>query len=257
MREDMYKVIVERPRHWKSNDERAARRRDDFESPMHLGMRVGYGHRALNENLAPLRRYLLAQLGRPWSLVFSEICAHIDRRNTVQQHIHQHIGQFIAVDVEVRHGRLIDLTDRHVSSFDRGTMPQELYVDPVSGLIRRNPAFRARYRQKREQQKRELAESQARRRVLDEFTQLLLLDGHWFEVTLEPLPEARIEHLVVKGKRVTRVVRESRYDVVRRQHTARNWDEGRERHALYGKLHLYAARKRQLSRRELTAHGLR
>jgi hypothetical protein len=29
-------------------------------------MRAGYGYRSLNENLAPLRRYLRAQLGRPW-----------------------------------------------------------------------------------------------------------------------------------------------------------------------------------------------
>ena len=58
---------------------------------MRLGMRAGYGYRGLNENLAPLRRYLHAQIGRPWNKVFSEICAGIDRRNTVQQHIHQHI----------------------------------------------------------------------------------------------------------------------------------------------------------------------
>jgi len=41
------------------------------------------------------------QLGRPWNKVFSEICAGIDRRNTVQQHIHQHIRDFIAIEVGV------------------------------------------------------------------------------------------------------------------------------------------------------------
>ena len=50
-----------------------------------------------------------AQIGRPWNKVFSEICAGIDRRNTVQQHIHQHIRDFIAIDVGVRNGRLVDL----------------------------------------------------------------------------------------------------------------------------------------------------
>jgi hypothetical protein len=75
MREDMYKVIVERPRRGKEGDATAARLRKDFDGTMRLGMRVGYGYRSLNENLAPLRRYLHAQIGRPWNKVFSEICA--------------------------------------------------------------------------------------------------------------------------------------------------------------------------------------
>jgi hypothetical protein len=75
MREDMYKVIVERPRRGKSGDATAARLRREFDGPIRLGMRAGYGHRSLNENLAPLRRYLHAQIGRPWNRVFSEICA--------------------------------------------------------------------------------------------------------------------------------------------------------------------------------------
>jgi len=100
MRKDMYKVIVERPRRGKDGDANAARLRNDFVGPMRLGMRAGYGYRALNENLAPLRRYLHAQIGRPWNKVFGEICAGIDRRNTVQQHIHRHIRDFIAIDVE-------------------------------------------------------------------------------------------------------------------------------------------------------------
>jgi hypothetical protein len=63
-REDMNKVIVERPRRGKYGDDRAAKRRNDFEGPVFLGMRAGYGYRSLNENLAPLRRYLRAQVGK-------------------------------------------------------------------------------------------------------------------------------------------------------------------------------------------------
>jgi hypothetical protein len=49
MREDMAKVIVERPRKYKGNDAAAVRRRDDFDSPQFLGIRAGYGH--ANERL--------------------------------------------------------------------------------------------------------------------------------------------------------------------------------------------------------------
>src|SRR6185437_7346824 len=83
MRSDMYKVIVERPRSGKRTRPAALRLRNDLDGPMRLGMRACYDYLDLNENLQPLRRYLRAQLGRPWDKVYSEICARIDRRNTV------------------------------------------------------------------------------------------------------------------------------------------------------------------------------
>jgi hypothetical protein len=66
MREDMYKVIVERPRrgggvqgdgrNWRNSRDRGA----------HLGMQRGYASRKwLNENLAPLKRWLHKQVHRP------------------------------------------------------------------------------------------------------------------------------------------------------------------------------------------------
>jgi hypothetical protein len=61
MREDMYKVILERPRRTKDNALKAARLRDDRDGPMRLGMRAGYGRPDLNENPSPLRRSLCVQ----------------------------------------------------------------------------------------------------------------------------------------------------------------------------------------------------
>jgi hypothetical protein len=141
MREDMYKVIVERPRRGKYGYAGAARLRNDIDGPMRLGMRAGYGYRALNENLAPLRRFLHAQIGRPWNKVFSEICAGIDRRNTVQQHIHQHISDFTAIDVDVRNGRLVDLAaDRRFLWNDDGIrdLPALLF-GPILQCSEQNP----------------------------------------------------------------------------------------------------------------------
>ena len=109
MRIDMYKVIVERPRHQKGNYSLAARWRNDLEGPRQLGMRAGYGGPYLNENLNPLRRFLLAQVGRPWNKVYSEISAGIDRRNTVQQHIFAHLDDMIATQVEWHAGSWLDM----------------------------------------------------------------------------------------------------------------------------------------------------
>src|SRR5262249_33610232 len=62
MREDISKVVVERPREHKSGDANAKRRRNDFDGPQFLGIRAGYGYRHLNENLSPCG----GTCGRSW-----------------------------------------------------------------------------------------------------------------------------------------------------------------------------------------------
>jgi len=258
MREDMYKVIVERPRRGKEGDATAARLREDFDGPMRLGMRAGYGYRSLNENLAPLRRYLHAQIGRPWDNVFCEICAGIDRRNTVQQHIHQHIRDFIAIDVDVREGQLIDLATRWGFRGRGPGISQGLYVDPRTGLIRPNKNYRPWRRSIAEHRRREQAEVAARRRKVDERTYLLLLNEIWFSVEVDVLPEERLVDKVIDDKLHRQMRAESRYDVVLRKNVSRTARaESRQREYLYGSNDLYAVSKRQISTQEIKAHCLR
>lgn len=96
MRDDMYKVIVERPRRGGITTHGSRRYRNQEDRPTKLGMRRGHASRKwLNENLAPLKRWLAAQAGRPWDGVYSDLCANIDRRNTVQAHIFAHIDGFV------------------------------------------------------------------------------------------------------------------------------------------------------------------
>ena len=240
MRADMFKVIVERPRHrWKSGDGGARRLRNDIDGPAWLRTRAGYGDRGLNENLAPLRRYLRAQVGRPWSKVFGEISANIDRRNTVQQHIYEHIDGFIASQVELRDGQLVDLKQRWRFPAGGAGITQELYVDPRTGLVRINDRYRAWKSPFVEQRERQQAEIAKRRRVVDEHTLLLLLDDIWYRVGVEALSA------------------ESHYDVVLHHKVSRaKPDNRRQCEHLYGSATLYAVSKQQLSRRELKAHGL-
>jgi hypothetical protein len=255
MREDMYKVIVERPRRWKDG---TARLRDDFNGPTRLRARAGYGYRSLNENLAPLRRYLRAQVGRPWDKVFSEICANIDRRNTVQQHIHQHIRDFIAIDVGIRDGQRVDLTNRWRFLPSGSGICQELYVDPGSGLVRLNKDYNSWRQSAAKRRQREQAEIAARRRTLDGRTLLLLLDDVWFRVEVDVLPDNQHIEKVVDGKMRWCVIAETRYDVVLRRIVSRAMsDELRRCKRLYGSVNMYAVSKRQISTREINAHRLR
>ena len=258
MREDMYKVIVERPRRGKYGDANAKRLRNDRSGPMHLGTRAGYGSRNLNENLAPLRRYLHAQIGRPWNKVFGEICAGIDRRNTVQQHIHQHIADFIAINVEVHDGQLVDLANRWKFLRTHSGLSQELYVDPRSGLIRRNNSYRSWRHRTAERRRREQSEIAARRRIVDKRTVFLLLDDVWYRVEVDTLPQTCVVYHVIDGKSRRQVVTETRYDVVLRRNVSRAVDADVQRcKYLYGSGDFYAVSKRQLSTREIKAHQVR
>ena len=258
MREDMYKVIVERPRRRKDGDANAKRLRSDWDGPMRLGTRAGYGYRSLNENLAPLRRYLHAQIGRPWNKVFSEISAGIDRRNTVQQHIHQHIRDFIAVNVEVRGGHLVNLADRWGFLRTDLGISQELYVDPRTGLIRRNKDYCSWRRHAAERRRRERTEIAARRRIVDERSVLLLLDDVWYLVEVAMMPQTRVVQNITDGKPRRQTTAEPRYDAVLRRNVSRVVDgDLRECNHLYGSSDLYAVSKRQLSKREIKAHLLR
>jgi hypothetical protein len=204
------------------------------------------------------RRYLHAQIGRPWNKVFSEICAGIDRRNTVQQHIHQHIRDFIAVDVDVREGRLVDLSGRWGFLRRDSGISQELYVDPRTGLIRPNKGYNSWRHGAGERRRREQVEIETRRRIVDERTFLLLLGDVWFCVEVDVLPKERFAENAVDSKPHKHVIAEPRYDVVLRRNISRamRTDLQQCKH-LYGSGDLYAVRKRQLSTREIKAHRLR
>ena len=138
MRDDMAKVIVERPR-IKPRKTPKGRKRPLEDLPAREGMRRGHELRGdtkdLNENLAPLRRYLEKQVGRPWDKVYSEISAHLRADNIVQQHVRHHIKDFVAV--KPRRG----LSDWRSSSRG-GLWWQKLYVHPRTGLLCRTDKLR-------------------------------------------------------------------------------------------------------------------
>lgn len=107
MRKDMPKVIVERPRRgaWTSSKSRSKEARatiDEDNHPKRSSMKPrGEGYRKeLNENLAPLQRYLDAHVGRPWDKVYSDMRKHLSPKNAVQMHIMQHIAHMVYTDAK-------------------------------------------------------------------------------------------------------------------------------------------------------------
>ena len=163
MREDMGKVLVERPRlgGWRfcSRPAKGYRKRvqkclDAGDSPpAREGMKLRHGHRTkhFNEHLAPLRRFLDANVGRPWNKVYSEICQHVDRGNVVQKHILTHLFDYVVVHTVLIDGEPCRSHAR--SGWDGHGYGQPLrtshsyhqwYVCPKSGLLKKSRYIRDR-----------------------------------------------------------------------------------------------------------------
>ena len=145
MRKDMFKVIVERPRRGARFRVNRSRLTGDEALPSRVGMKrfrkINHTDtKELNENLAPLKRFLMKQVGRPWNKVYSEICEHLDANNTVKQHVRDHLKDFIVTKVAIgRDGAWMNGND-HPGWRGASHMcwHQALYVDPYDGLIKRS-----------------------------------------------------------------------------------------------------------------------
>lgn len=193
MRKDMAKLIVERPRRdhgggWARRGRSSAVTDDDGEPVRAVkAVRAPVGRvpktKSLNENLAPLKRYLESNIDRPWDRVFSEISAHLKPTSTVQQHVRDHLDDFVAVKTRMVKGVVMTLSrwgGEHPIAQDW----RPFYVHPRTGLLKRNTK-RVTFVQARTAQR--AAEGNAflkRARVIDAKTQLHLFDGVWWEVKL-------------------------------------------------------------------------
>src|SRR5580698_7836686 len=109
MRSDMFEVIIERPR-WNGGrgshgKGRRAEPRRQHDAPLWEPVSLGRGTKSLNENLAPLRRFLERRVGRPWDAVRGEICALITPRSAVQKHVLDHVKQMVEENAVLIDGR--------------------------------------------------------------------------------------------------------------------------------------------------------
>jgi hypothetical protein len=139
MRNDMHKVIVERPRPRSGYSSRKGdplRKIAPDELPARESMKVRHSDRRhFNENLSPLRRWLVRQVGRPWNSVYSDACKVIKPTSTVKNHVKIHLLEFVHRGVAILDG--VPCTTR--CSFDHGRSELfngDLYVHPATGLLR-------------------------------------------------------------------------------------------------------------------------
>ncbi len=205
MREDMFKVIVERPRWGSRHGVRSKLRYDKVPDRKHAtGRRMvleseGWT-KCLNENLAPLKRYLNKQVGRPWNKVYSEISEHLDTGSTVKQHVRDHLTDFILTDVTVARDGSFMASNHWGRPMPPDQWWAKLYVDPKDGLIKRTDKLCRKlglrhYRDKLREDRKRRAQSERIEtlRPLTETRFLVKLKGCWFRVDTDHVPVDRFD----------------------------------------------------------------
>ena len=244
MRKDMSKVIVERPRagrSWVRKSGRTSAVVDDDGEPLRTakgaareGARKTRKTKSLNENLNPLKRYLATNVGRPWNKVYAEISEHLKPTSTVQQHVRDHLADFVAAKTRsekgvlmanTRWGRLMPLSDCH----------HLYYVHPRTGLLRKNAGRVTFAEARRRAEAAHAAERAKRMRVIDAKTQLHLFDGAWWEAKLAKTGPLGADVDVVRRAKLSTLAPE----------------------VLYGRHGFHACAKRQLSKAEMKRLKLR
>jgi hypothetical protein len=238
MRDDMFEVIIERPRHAsRARFPRKLRRRDAVATrhdPERLGFVAGIGltDKSLNENLAPLRRYLERQVNRSWDKVWSEICAKLRPSSTVQQHVRDHISDFVAIKTFMKDGLVWAAGDHRFYGRPHPLKQSraKLFVDPRSRLLRRNKDYQARW-----QFKAKVQERAQRMRGVSPTLQIHRFGKHGcWEVVLTP---TKLDRYQIKRSGLDVIVQSGFSELTP--------------HDLYGRDGVYAIAKRQLSKREI------
>jgi hypothetical protein len=209
MRSDMNKVIVERPRllrgDWLGGGRESGFRQflqDETRAPK-IGMRAGHQNRKwLNENLAPLRRFLESSAGRPWDKVLSELRAGIDVRNTVQAHILEHVEDFVKTDVRLR--MIVDARGRERGCVFEARLRWSgewedvrlgyapLFVDPRTGILRATQSRHHRAEAERAREKTNAEEAFAHTRTLADGRLARSFEGVWYAIETAPIPGEKL-----------------------------------------------------------------
>jgi hypothetical protein len=106
--------------------------------PSKQGVRQRYNGsdlRELNENLAPLKRFLRKQVGRPWNKVYSEISERLRSTSAVQQHVRDHVWDYVERHATIAEDGRVYGSPRFLRWSPLPLRAGDLYVHPATGLL--------------------------------------------------------------------------------------------------------------------------
>lgn len=206
MRNDMAKVVTEKPRRGSRNksekfggrlskDHVSREQEDDSERGGFIpwSRHRNTDSKEFSDLLGPLHKYLRKQVGRPWNHVYSELSQHLDRRSLSGLHIWGHVKGDVEIDCWMG-------VSGTVYSNRYSYKVSGLYVHPITGLLCYTRQVRPRYRPPVDPDVCKLTEN----------TELHRFDGIWYHVTYTKQAFTRMNH---KGE----IVEDWLYRTVKKQ----------------------------------------
>lgn len=210
MRNDLNKVLTERPRVGHKDKHKSVRKKykdtfdiNDEDGPLGgiEGMKKPYHDRKTPSDLwSCLRRWMGKQVGRPWNDVFSECCRDLSESDDMRAHFMAHVR--IEVDEKLAihtNGRLYRPRGPESLSYsftweDPDEIPgcnKRFYVDPRDGILKKSPERRWRgWKPKVEQPEHGW--------LMPDGVNIKYIEGIWYAVSMtvrvESYPYRRYDH---------------------------------------------------------------
>lgn len=145
MREDMSRVVTERPRRGgdggKSIPAKGYKKRQKKtpldEQPRREKITAPYGWdtKEFSDLIGPLRGYLNKQVGRPWDKIWSEVCANLRITSVSQSHIRDHVEMEVEKNVVMVGKVPYPSSNRRWARDGYPLSGDQLYVNPNTGLL--------------------------------------------------------------------------------------------------------------------------
>lgn len=176
MRDDMTKIFHEPGRNGGGQSGRGSKRtRRAIADGVTFEPMRRHHDRERSSSYAPLRHYLITQVGRPWNEVFSDI-SHCTRSNGLSaQEVREALTDMVEKTVQLIDGAPHDIEGRPIIA--RGWSP--VWVHPETGILMRSP---------QQPRRRYVYTPRFEQIAIDASTKLVKVNGLWFVVSFAPLP---------------------------------------------------------------------
>lgn len=264
MRQDIYQVLHESARHKQSHGKppRALLLQEGEDlGPTRMSMRQLYrgAPRDTALHLSPFRRFVSSRVGRPWAAVYSELCQALHKRDRAL------LDPLRFVNVEthtwVEDGAVMCRAWNGEPRAADGYC--DFYVDPRTGALCRGQVPGRSLLRRAEQERRKAQKPD--RVQLSDSQELHCVQGIWYQVELCALPPAssyraalsQLNRPDASAAEINSAYRQLRdmekFDVLLSKGVTP--EDAYSLKRVYGRS-VYAASKRQLSHKELKAHGL-
>lgn len=106
MRQDMKKVIVERPRVGGCSRDHKPRIDEDSHNHESMKANLGWWTKEHSDLIGPLIRFLRSRVGRKWDSVWSEICKY--NKDYMGRHLKDHVGYLVELLCYKEDGKIYD-----------------------------------------------------------------------------------------------------------------------------------------------------